>query len=47
MKPFTAALTALLLATAARAAEPKLPVLIVDGVNNHDWATGTFWPQSD
>ena len=41
MKSCISAATLLLLAAAAPAAEPKLRVLIVDGVNNHDWATGT------
>ena len=41
MKASIAFATTLLLAASASGADPKLPVLIVDGMNNHDWAAGT------
>lgn len=41
MIPLSAFAFALLFASSTSAAEPKLSALIVDGVNNHDWATAT------
>jgi type 1 glutamine amidotransferase len=38
--------TLALAAFAAAGAEPKLNVLIIDGVNNHDWAAGTRYIRS-
>ena len=39
-------LTAALLALPCSTAAPKLTALVIDGMNNHDWAAGTRAIQS-
>ncbi len=46
MKPILAILSTLLVASSSAASGPKLSALIVDGVNNHDWAAATRYIQT-
>ena len=40
-------ITATLLALPCSAAAPKLTALVIDGMNNHDWAAGTVCIRSN